>query len=184
MTLGFYYNMDACIGCKLCQVVCKDKNDLDVGTNFRRARSYSVGRYPDARMFHLSMSCNHCEKPACVEHCPTGAMFKSEDGIVLHDDDVCIGCRTCLAACPFDAPAYLADDDIARKCDACSALRDLGEQPACVAACPMRALEFDDMDELAASHPDARRWEGDTNPNLLFSPKPYAFGEDADELVL
>ena len=72
-----------CTGCRTCQVACKDKNRLDVGTLFREVKSYEVGSYPDVTFYHMTMSCNHCENPACVSACPVGAMYVAEDGTVL-----------------------------------------------------------------------------------------------------
>lgn len=155
---GFFIDQSKCWGCRTCQIACKDKNDLPIGTLFRNVSSYEVGQYPDAKMFHYPRTCNHCINPACVENCPTGAMYVDEaDGTVQHDDEMCIGCGTCVNACPYEVPVLLADEAIAKKCDGCKQLRDNGEEPACVASCIMRALEFGDFDELQAKHPNAVR---------------------------
>ena len=155
MALGFYFDMTSCIGCKACQMSCKDKNDLDLGTLYRNVKGYEVGSFPMPGLFYLSNTCNHCENPACVAICPTGAMYKTEDGVVLHDDDMCIGCQACANACPYMVPKYNAEKNIVNKCDSCAGIRANGGQPQCVASCVMRALEFGDMDELKAKHPDA-----------------------------
>ena len=107
MALGFYFDMTRCIGCRACQVACKDKNRLDVGTIYRTADSYEVGTFPKVKMYSFSTSCNHCQNPACVSACPVGAMYKAEDGTVLHDDKLCIGCQACVSACPYDVPQYI-----------------------------------------------------------------------------
>lgn len=181
MTVGFYYNMEACVGCKLCMVTCKDRHGLDTQAAYRTLSSFNIGRYPEARIFHVSMSCNHCESPACVANCPTGAMWQAEDGSVQHDDEACIGCQTCVNSCPFGAPDYREDTQIVGKCDTCKPLRDLGESPMCVAACPLRAIEFGEWDDLVAAHPDATRWEGETGPHYLTDRKPYFDVEKAEE---
>jgi anaerobic dimethyl sulfoxide reductase subunit B (iron-sulfur subunit) len=183
MSLGFFYNMDVCIGCKLCRIACKDKNGLEVGNDFRKVKTYSVGEYPDARVFHISMSCNHCESPACVLNCPTGAMFQQGDGAVLHDDDVCIGCQICISSCPYSAPTFIEEKSIVRKCDSCISIRENGGKTTCVSACPMRALSFGDIDEFLTLHDDASRFSGDTNPNLVLKQKPYMDMENSRELV-
>lgn len=153
---GFYFNMDACIGCRTCQVACKDKNDLEIGIKFRHLRDFEVGEYPSVAAYHLSATCNHCMNPACVSACPNGAMFiDEEDGTVQHDDTKCLGCQYCVEACPYSVPQYIESINLTHKCDACKQLREAGEQPACVAACPMRAIEFGPYDELMAAHPDA-----------------------------
>lgn len=153
---GFYFNNRKCAGCRTCQVACKDKNDLRVGELFRRVASYQVGAYPNAMLYHYASTCNHCETPACVSVCPNQAMYiNEEDGTVQHDDSKCIGCQYCVNACPYGVPQYMEDIQLTHKCDACIDLRQNGELPACVAACPMRALEFGPIDELRAAHPDA-----------------------------
>lgn len=157
MALGFYFDMTSCTGCRTCQIACKDKNDLPIGTLYRHEETYETGVYPAPGVFHLSVSCNHCAEAACVEGCPTGAMYKAEDGTVLHDKDLCIGCGNCANVCPYQVPKLLdtAAGIKAGKCDSCASIRANGGQPQCVAACPMRALEFGDLDELKKAHPDA-----------------------------
>ena len=153
---GFYYNQDDCVGCKACQVACKDKNDLPIGVVFRHVRDFESGEFPSVNVYHLAQTCNHCENPACVENCPTGAMFAdSEDGTVQHNDDLCIGCQTCVKSCPYSIPQYFAEEEKVRKCDACLQLRNNGELPACVAACATRCLQFGDIEELAKAHANA-----------------------------
>ena len=127
-------------------------------------------------LFHLNISCNHCESPACVANCPTGAMYKDDDGTVQHDDEACIGCQTCVNSCPYSAPQFIEEDKIVQKCDTCRALREAGHDPVCVEACPMRAIEFGDMDELRAAHPNAvselpcTEAAATTGPNILWEP--------------
>ena len=155
MAKAFYFDMTRCIGCKTCQIACKDKNDLPIGTIFREISSYEGGEFPALEVFHYSASCNHCADPACVANCPTGAMYKTEDGPVLHDDDVCIGCGMCVQSCPYGVPKLIEAKGISGKCDTCIAIRNNGGEPQCVAACPMRALDFGEYDELLDKYPDA-----------------------------
>lgn len=180
MALCFYFDMYRCSGCRACQVACKDKNRLDVGTIFRQAFSFSVGSFPDVRGYAYSASCNHCNAPACVENCPTGAMHKAEDGTVVHDDEMCIGCATCTKECPYGVPRILPSG-IAGKCDACQVRRAAGGNPVCVDACPNRALDFGEREDLLARHggdatdriavlPSAET----TGPNVLIRAKPAA----------
>lgn len=153
---GFYFDQQACIGCRTCQIACKDKNDLDVGMLFRSVMSFEEGNYPSTKIYHLSIGCNECANPACVAVCPTGAMYRDEnDGTVQHDDSKCIGCKSCVMGCPYGQPKYNEATGTVHKCDACISLRAEGEQPACVASCIMRALEFGDYEELKAAHPQA-----------------------------
>lgn len=153
---GFYFDQQACIGCRTCQIACKDKNDLKVGMLFREVKSFETGTFPEARTYHVSATCNNCANPACVAVCPVGAMYiDEEDGTTQHDDDLCIGCQMCVNSCPYGVPKFDEELSISRKCDSCIELRANGEQPACVASCVMRALEFGPLDELVAAHPDA-----------------------------
>lgn len=152
MALGFYFDMTSCIGCRTCQTACKDKNDLPVGVLFRTVHSYETGSYPKADGYHWSASCNHCENPECVRNCPTGAMYKSEEGVVLHNDEVCIGCKTCVEKCPYSVPQYMEEIGIVQKCDSCIAFRQQGRNPVCVDACVMRCLDFGELEELEAKY--------------------------------
>ncbi len=189
MALGFYFDMTRCVGCRACQVACKDRNNLDTGLIFRYAKTYETGSFPDVGMYNYSGSCNHCENPACITVCPTGAMYKAEDGTVIHDDDMCIGCKACMNICPYGAPKFDEVRAIVRKCDACASQRAKGENPVCVDACPSRALDFGEKDELIAKYgedlvkdlpilPDSSL----TNPNTLIKAKPCALEENFREL--
>ncbi|MCR5135588.1 MAG: 4Fe-4S dicluster domain-containing protein [Oscillospiraceae bacterium] len=190
--LGFYYDATYCTGCKTCQIACKDKNRLDIGTIFRAVKDYEIGEYPNASIYHISMSCNHCEHPACVAVCPVGAMYVAEDGTVIHDDDMCIGCKACVAACPYGAPKFVEAKNIVQKCDACAAIRAAGGNPVCVDACPMRVLEFGDLDELAAKHAGENLVKDlpvlpsseTTNPSILIKVKDSMLLEGAEEAYL
>lgn len=189
--LGFYFDMTRCIGCKTCQIACKDVNDLEVGILFRKVRHFETGRFPDAEAFNYSASCNHCENPQCVAVCPVGAMYKAEDGTVQHDDDACLGCQYCVMACPYGVPQYFEDKGITGKCSSCAELRSNGEQPACVAACLMRCLDFGDLEELKEKYgaetvrdlsilPDSSI----TDPSIEIKPKDAALGDDVRPCLL
>lgn len=196
MSLGFYFNERACSGCRACQTACKDRNDLEVGQLFRHVRTFQTGTFPNATMYHYSATCNHCDSPACVANCPTGAMQKADDGTVQHDDELCIGCGSCANSCPYEVPVVFEDKKIAGKCDACKPFRDRGLNPVCVDACNMRALEFGDIDELRAKHEgDAMVTElvsdlpilassAETNPNTIINPKEAALAADFTEVLL
>lgn len=189
--MGYYFNQAACSGCRACQIACKDKNNLSVGILFRHVRDFEVGTYPTARFYHHSSTCNHCENPACVAACPSGSMHvDSDDGTVQHDSSKCIGCQYCVNACPYSVPVYDEEISQAVKCDACIELRNNGEQPACVAACPMRALEFGSIDDLEKSHPDAVRTiailpeSSATSPCTIIDAKDAALETDYREMLL
>ena len=166
MAFGFYFDMTRCIGCRACQVACKDKNRLGGGTLYRGVKSYTVGTFPDVKTYSYSASCNHCEDPICMKNCPVGAIEKTEDGTVIQDQEKCIGCRMCIAACPYtgvrsfnwEEPKYaigqdMGDADVPKhqkhtveKCTMCWHRLAKGKQPACVEVCPARVRYFGDFD--------------------------------------
>lgn len=187
--LGFYIDQARCIGCKACVVACKDKNDNPEGVNFRRVYSFEEGSFSEdkngsfiqnVQTFFTSISCNHCDEPSCVENCPTTAMYKrEEDGVVLIDHDKCVGCRYCEWNCPYGAPQYNEELGKMTKCDTCINLREQGEEPACVGACPMRAIEFGPIDELREKYGDNADIKGlpssdITHPNLVINAHRHA----------
>ena len=178
MAVAFYYDMTSCIGCKACQMACKDKNDLAIGTLYRHVDGYEVGDYPTPGIFYMSSSCNHCGAPACMAACASGAIYQNDEGAVLIDTELCDGCGACVTACPYGAPKVLADKGVAGKCDTCVGIRANGNQPQCVAACPMRALDFGELTEMMAKYPDAVTLdkiviapESATVPATLVTPK-------------
>lgn len=140
--ISFYVDATKCINCRTCEIACKDINEAALGQRIRRVRTFEGGQYPRIFVYSISMSCQHCEDPKCVKTCPTGAYHKrEEDGVVFHDRKRCIGCRYCIWACPFAAPQYDPSEGKVKKCNLCIERIREGEKPACVAACPMRAIE-------------------------------------------
>ena len=191
MAVGFYFDMTRCVGCRACQVACKDKNRLEVGPLYRDVKSYTVGTFPDVTTYSYSFGCNHCENPVCLNNCPTGAIYKAEDGTVIQDQSLCIGCRMCVMSCPYGQPQYLEELGVSGKCDGCYGIRQAGGEPACVAGCPNRALAFGDIDELRAEFGDDLD-EGtivvlpspaETKPHILIKTKETAFDPNYKELT-
>ena len=157
---GFFIDSSRCTGCKTCELACKDFKDLGPEGSFRRIYEYAGGDWQEDNgvwhqnvfAYYLSISCNHCDDPACTKVCPSGAMHKREDGFVVVDEDVCIGCRYCHMACPYGAPQYNAEKGHMTKCDGCYSRVAEGKQPICVESCPLRALEFGPIEELRQKH--------------------------------
>jgi len=162
--LAFYFDASACGDCKACQIACMDRADRGVEVKWRRVYQYEGGGWlphptqpgvmvpSNVFTYSLSISCMHCEEPICQQVCPAAAITKRDDGIVLVDGDKCIGCHYCEWACPYGAPQFDSDDGLMMKCDFCVDVVEQGEAPYCVAACPMRALDFGELDELRAKY--------------------------------
>ncbi|WP_078119969.1 4Fe-4S dicluster domain-containing protein [Thiosocius teredinicola] len=147
--LGFVHNNVDCIGCRACEIACKDKNGLPPGPRFRRVQYVEGGTYPDVFAYKVNVSCNHCAEPACLPTCPTGAIWKRADnGIVDIDSTLCIGCRRCEAACPYGAPQWDPEAQIVKKCNLCIDELEAGRKPYCVMACMMRVLDVGPIDLL------------------------------------
>lgn len=182
---GFYFDMTSCIGCRTCQIACKDKNNLKVGIVFRRVRNFETGVYPNPGSYNYSSTCNHCEFPKCVEGCPTGALYIAEDKTVQQDKAKCIGCRYCTWNCPYGVPQFDPEIGKVSKCNMCKDLTDNGENPACVDACVMRCLKWGDLDKLRETYggesinslpfiPNSKI----TNPAVIIKPKSIAKTND------
>lgn len=149
MQLGFIFHSVDCIGCRSCEIACKDKNDLGPGPRFRRVQYIEGGTYPNVYVYKINQACHHCAEPSCLPVCPTGAITKrKKDGIVDIDSTKCIGCRRCEAACPYGAPQFDPKDNLVKKCNMCVDEIDAGRKPYCVTACPMRVLDIGPIDKL------------------------------------
>lgn len=156
MAYAFTFDASACTGCKACQIACKDKNNLPVGVLWRRVYEVSGGSWvkqgdawaTDVFAYYLSIACNHCAHPKCAGVCPTDAFVTREDGIVYINESKCMGCGYCNWACPYDAPQYNPHVGQMAKCNFCYDDLEAGAPPACVSACPMRALDFVEISDL------------------------------------
>jgi anaerobic dimethyl sulfoxide reductase subunit B len=152
---GFTVDLRSCTGCKACQIACQDKHGLEPGILWRRVVAVEGGGWQrrgetwrdGTFTYFVSLSCMHCERPICVEVCPTKAMARGADGIVAVDPERCIGCRYCEWACPYRAPQFDAAAGVMTKCDLCRDELQEGRDPACVAACQMRVLSVADFTE-------------------------------------
>lgn len=158
---AFFLDTQICTGCKTCMIACKDKHDLPEGVRWRRVVEFSGGEWQpladgtfnqNVFAYYLSVSCNHCQDPICVRSCPSKAMQQDDRGIVTIDPGRCVGCRYCAWVCPYSAPQF--DRHLGRmtKCDFCWEEVEKGLPPSCVAACPTRALQYGDFDDLQEAH--------------------------------
>jgi Fe-S-cluster-containing dehydrogenase component len=192
--LGLVIDLDICVGCHACAVNCKEWNagghsapltDLDpygpgaAGVWFNRVHSFEAGEAAGGRTVHFPISCLHCETPACVTVCPTGASYKrAEDGIVLVNADTCIGCKLCSWACPYGAREFDSDDGVMKKCTLCidriynENLEEVDRVPACVSTCPVGARHFGNLGDpdSAVSRMVAERGGYDLMPELGYRP--------------
>lgn len=165
-----------CIGCHACTTACKSENDVPVGVSRTYVKSVDIGVFPQVRRAFQVTRCNQCDNPPCVTACPTGAMHRRDDGIVDFDKRLCIGCKACIAACPYDAIFVNPEDHAAEKCNFCAQRLDIGLEPACVVVCPTEAILVGDLDDPTSkvaqiAHRQAvsvRRPEKETHPKLFY----------------
>jgi Fe-S-cluster-containing dehydrogenase component len=192
--LGLVIDLDICVGCHACAVNCKEWNtgghsapltDHDPygadpwGVWFNRIHAFEAGDGAEGRTVHFPKSCLHCEQPACVTVCPTGASYKrAEDGIVLVNAETCIGCKLCSWACPYGAREFDQDEGVMKKCTLCidriynENLEESERVPACVSTCPVGARHFGDLGdaESPVSRLVAERGGYDLMPELGYKP--------------
>lgn len=165
-----------CIGCHACSTACKSENQVPLSVNRTYVKSVDVGQHPQARRLFQVTRCNQCADAPCVTACPTSAMFKRRDGIVDFAKSICIGCKACIAACPYDAIFINPEDHSAEKCNFCAHRIDAGLEPACVVVCPTQAILVGDRHDPGSRaaqivHREAvsvRRPEQETRPQLFY----------------
>ena len=171
--LAIAINMHRCIGCQTCSHACKMENNVPMGMLWTRTIAENcdvtdgaVGEFPNLTRTYLPMACQHCENPACQKVCPTGATYKDDMGRVEIDYDKCIGCRMCMAACPYNVRVFNWNDPnrdpdfnygdkdvpvrskgVMEKCTLCKERTDRGEEPMCVVCCPTKARIYGDLDD-------------------------------------
>lgn len=136
-----------CVGCMACVVACKRENNVPEEHYRTRVVEEVSGRFPELRMELRSELCNHCDNPPCVYNCPTGASYKAEDGTVQINRKKCVGCKACVAACPYDARYIHPEHGYADKCSFCEHRIKKGKQPACVATCIGRSRIFGNLED-------------------------------------
>jgi len=147
---AFEVDLDACSGCKSCVAACHNLNGLEEGETWRGVGMLHGGTIEQPVIQHVTTACHHCVEPACLDGCPVEAYEKDPiTGIVHHLDDQCIGCQYCILKCPYDVPKYSREKGIVRKCDMCHDRLAVGEAPACVQACPNKAIRITVVNQQA-----------------------------------
>ncbi len=165
-----------CIGCHACTTACKSENEVPLSVTRTYVKSVDVGTFPQARRAFQVTRCNQCSDAPCVTACPTSAMYRRPDGIVDFDKSICIGCKACMAACPYDAIFINPADHSAEKCNFCAHRIDVGLEPACAVVCPTEAIIVGDLNDPSAKvtrminrEPvQVRRPEKETRPKLYY----------------
>lgn len=174
--LGMVIDTRKCVGCMDCVLACKTENNVPVGYNRDWIVTEAKGKFPDIFLEIQSQRCNHCDNTPCVSCCPTGASHINEVGsVVLVEHSMCIGCKACLAACPYDA-RFIHPDGYADKCTFCIHRVEKGEIPACVSVCPTHCMYFGDFDDpqsevsrlLASEKNHPLIPEAGTNPRIYY----------------
>lgn len=176
MNFGFIINNRTCIGCHACSVACKSENEVPLGVSRTWVKYVEKGQFPYTRRLFQVTRCNHCANPPCVRICPVTAMYQRHDGIVEFDGQVCIGCKACMQACPYDAIYMDPETHSAAKCHYCSHRTDIGLEPACVIVCPTHSIISGDLDDpesrishiLAREQVSVRKPEQGTLPKLFY----------------
>jgi Fe-S-cluster-containing dehydrogenase component len=173
---GFAIDQRTCIGCHACTVACKTEHEIPLGQFRTWVKYVDKGEYPATTREFGVMRCNHCTDAPCVAICPTQALFKREDGIVDFDSERCIGCKSCMQACPYDALYIDEDTHTAAKCNFCAHRIDQGLEPACVVVCPTESIWMGDLDDpdsgirkfLSITPVQTRTPEQKTGPNVFY----------------
>lgn len=178
---GWIVRLDKCIGCESCTIACKSENNtppisspllfkrdvLPIHTSYRWVVAKESGAYPNTAKLFVTSACNHCKDPACLASCPVSPKAISKDpntGIVLIDQDKCIGCEYCVWACPYGAPQFNEDTKKVEKCTFCVQRVTQGLKPACVTTCVGDALDF--VPDFNSGDSGANRPDGFADPSL------------------
>ena len=173
---GFVIDNRTCIGCHACTVACKSEHDVPIGVNRTHVKYIEKGTYPDSTREFSVHRCNHCEDAPCTTICPTYALFTRDDGIVDFDNDRCIGCKSCMQACPYDALYIDPNEGTAAKCNYCAHRVENSYEPACVIVCPTESIISGDLDDphspisirIAEHDVKVRKPEAGTKPNVYY----------------
>jgi molybdopterin-containing oxidoreductase family iron-sulfur binding subunit len=195
---GMVVDLKRCIGCSACVVACKAENATPKGVFFTRVFDQVSGEYPIVQKKFIPVLCNHCQEAPCEKVCPTGATYRREDGIVLVDEDKCVGCRTCYVACPYKNRYYIKkgayldgyfgeltpyeklkykdkQEGVVQKCTFCYKRVDQGLQPSCVNTCPAGARIFGDLEDPESEVSRLIRQRGGYQPLADYQTEPAVY---------
>ncbi len=176
MRYGFVIDQTRCIGCHACTVACKEEHQVPLGVFRTWVKYVEKGEYPYTSRHFGVMRCNHCDKAPCTTICPTKALYRRSDGIIDFDNQRCIGCKSCMQACPYDALYIEPSSNTAAKCNFCAHRVEAGLEPACVIVCPTQAILAGDLDDpsskvsrtVATQKVSVRKPEKGTEPKLFY----------------
>ncbi len=203
MRYGFVIDQDRCIGCHACTVACKEEHQVPLGVFRTWVKYIEKGEFPDTNRYFGVMRCNHCDSAPCTTICPTHSLFRRPNGIIDFDNEICIGCKSCMQACPYDALYIDPNNNTAAKCNFCAHRVEANLEPACVIVCPTQAIVAGDLDDatskasriVATQQVSVRKPEKNTQPKLYYvgieddllhparltRQNTYAFAEQRDE---
>jgi len=205
MRYGMYIDLDTCVACQACTIACKLENNCSEGSQWNKVIAMGpYGEYPEVKINFVPVPCQHCDDAPCVKVCPVVATYKRADGIVMQDAAKCIGCKYCMAACPYgvrtfnktkpyiqsskDIPAWdhmpefinpevqVRPRHVVEKCTFCVHLIDKGvKTPACVAACPSQSCVFGDLDDPKSEIVKRIKLKGTTQLKIEQKTKPKLY---------